>query len=398
MSESTTIEVRGAPTQRPTVSVRPAAAAAVNAAAAAGEAVFAVGGGPVLAAVAAGAVAVPAAMALRRAKAKQAAAKRTRGSTSGSRSSGHGLGSRPGRVSSGGGATGPRGGGRLRNPFTGRGGGLKSPGGGRSAGNPSRAGTPGRSSSAAAPKSGPGALRRAMGKLRNRDNGRALEKNKKTNQPGVPRRVARTLLPGLTTIARWLRDKIRRKPRAAEPVTGKKKPKVATDIREPNPPGSATKPTTDPAPTANPGGRLPVPGADRPDPTTGGTMADQAAPSAMTRMLDLIETDMAAIARNYDPAGMLDVIDEYARWPDVQRALSKVWEIMHAKAEEYYPLKPAAAGLVAAIGKHQIAVANAAEVIAPTIRSLHRQQIEALDDSRNAMWDHRANGRPVQQP
>lgn len=116
-----------------------------------------------------------------------------------------------------------------------------------------------------------------------------------------------------------------------------------------------------------------------------------AAPSAMKAMLDVIEQDLRRIANNYDPAGIEEVLAEYEAWPEVLDALGKVWKIMVNKAEQDYPLTPAAVQLVEAIQGHQHAVARAAEEVPGLIRSLMREQFEKLADKRNAMFDHRAN-------
>ena len=97
------------------------------------------------------------------------------------------------------------------------------------------------------------------------------------------------------------------------------------------------------------------------------------------------------VATRWEPEGMLEVLEAYKGWPDLLNRLGEAWAIMHRKAQEQYPLKPVVVELIEAVQRHQQMTAAAAEEIAPTARALHRDQIEALTDQRNAMWDVRAN-------
>lgn len=115
--------------------------------------------------------------------------------------------------------------------------------------------------------------------------------------------------------------------------------------------------------------------------------------SAMSAMRDLAE-QMTAVAAKYTPGGddgMLEVVEMYRDYPDVIRQIARAWKEMHVKAQEAYPMHAAAVDLVEAVYRTQLACATTAEQIAPTIRSLHRDEIERLQDKRQAMWDQRAN-------
>lgn len=115
-----------------------------------------------------------------------------------------------------------------------------------------------------------------------------------------------------------------------------------------------------------------------------------------TPMLTAAEAadQIVATLTRWEPVGMMEVLDAYRMWPDVLRRLGEAWEILHRKAADGpagYPLHPVVLELVEGVARHQRLTAAAAEEIAPTAHALHREQIEALDDPRKAMWDHRAN-------
>lgn len=119
-------------------------------------------------------------------------------------------------------------------------------------------------------------------------------------------------------------------------------------------------------------------------------------PTAQRPMLVAMEAADQIVAQltRWEPEGMLEVLHAYRYWPDVLRRLEEAWAILHRKATDGlhgYPLHPAVLELVEAVARHQRLTAAAAEEIAPTAHALHREQIEALEDPRQAMWDHRAN-------
>jgi hypothetical protein len=115
---------------------------------------------------------------------------------------------------------------------------------------------------------------------------------------------------------------------------------------------------------------------------------------------------MVSTAQAWQPEGMLEVLDAHRHLPDVLRRVADAMAILHRHAEERYPLAPVVVELIEAVHRHQMMTAAAAEEIAPTSRALHRREIEALDNPRNAMWDVRANSngsspqaaRPANQP
>ena len=107
----------------------------------------------------------------------------------------------------------------------------------------------------------------------------------------------------------------------------------------------------------------------------------------MVEAADMIYRDV----QSWEPEGMLEVLEAYRHWPDVLHRLSEAWTLMHRKALDEFPLKPVVVELIEAVQRHQHMTAAAAEEIAPTARAVHRDQIDALDNPRNAMWDVRAN-------
>lgn len=114
---------------------------------------------------------------------------------------------------------------------------------------------------------------------------------------------------------------------------------------------------------------------------------------SQTPMLQMQEMadQMVAVATRWEPEGMLEVLDAYRHLPDVLHRVAEAWKIMHRKAQAEYPVKAVIVELIEAVQRTQELTANAAEEIAPTAHALHRDQIEALEDKRNAMWDYRAN-------
>jgi hypothetical protein len=117
---------------------------------------------------------------------------------------------------------------------------------------------------------------------------------------------------------------------------------------------------------------------------------------SQTPMLQVQEAadQIVAILTRWEPEGMLEVLYAYRHWPDALNRLVEAWAILHRKATNGlagYPLHPAVTDLIESVSRHQRLTATAAEEIAPTAHALHREQIEALEDPRKAMWDHRAN-------
>jgi len=140
-------------------------------------------------------------------------------------------------------------------------------------------------------------------------------------------------------------------------------------------------------PPAAPAPAVPVPGVITVQPITSGasTMA-----ATMRRLLDLAE-QMQAIAAQYDPEGMLEVVDDYRQLPEVLDGFASALRVFHGKAEESYPLKPIIVELIGSTARHQVATARAADEIYPAIITLHREQLEELEDAKAAMWDHSRN-------
>lgn len=110
-------------------------------------------------------------------------------------------------------------------------------------------------------------------------------------------------------------------------------------------------------------------------------------------VLELLEAAdrMFAVCQSWHPEGMVEVLEAYRALPDVLHRVAEAWKILHRHAADEYPLHPVVLDLVEALHRHQVLTAQAAEEIAPTARSLHARELEALQDRRNAMWDVRAN-------
>lgn len=112
--------------------------------------------------------------------------------------------------------------------------------------------------------------------------------------------------------------------------------------------------------------------------------------STMLQLHELAD-QMVAILTRWEPEGMMEVLEAYRHWPDTLHRLEQAWALLHQRAQEGYPLHPVVVELIEAVSRHQRLTAQHAEEIAPTAAALHRREIEALSDGRNAMWDHRAN-------
>jgi hypothetical protein len=428
---------------KPTVHVRSIGALAGNVAAAVGEGVFAVGGGVGLAAAAAAAVGVPLVVQGARGRLQRPTTEGARSPVGRGSSGGRSATSTSGRASRGGGSSGSAGAtsGRLRKMLgaggktpgaaggktgTGTASGRGTAGAARSGGLPGgkRTGA-GRGGSTTSPKAAARAARKAakragssgapttkLGRMLHnaqaRHDGRWKRKAEKlgyqiaatARPPGRMRRGGAWARKRAGRAGKWAWRKLRRKPTTpATPATapvvpkkGKKTSKVASTVRG----GKAAKAckTSTPAPAPIPAPLTPTTAgkpALTPRTVTGGTMTGGPAPSAMKAMLDVIETDLRPIANNYDPEGIEEVIDEYRVWPEVLGALGGVWQIMVDKAEDDYPLSPAAAEVVAAIRQHQDNIAVAAQEVAGLIETLMRDELDKLNDKRNAMLDHRVN-------
>jgi hypothetical protein len=85
---------------------------------------------------------------------------------------------------------------------------------------------------------------------------------------------------------------------------------------------------------------------------------------------------------------------EYAKLPEVMRALAGVWTAFHRRATdpvEGVPLPPGVMHALEALATVQLRCADAAEKITPLAIKLCQAKIDELQDQRNRMWDHRAN-------
>lgn len=147
---------------------------------------------------------------------------------------------------------------------------------------------------------------------------------------------------------------------------------------------SSTTPSAGTTPTPPP----PVVPPVRPHPMGGG--GGTVTPQAVLRLLEAAD-QMVAVCTQWHPEGMLEVLEAYRALPDVLHRVAKAWQILHQHASDSYPLHPVVLDLVEALHRHQMLTAQSAEEIAPTARSLHARELEALQDPRNAMWDVRAN-------
>lgn len=114
------------------------------------------------------------------------------------------------------------------------------------------------------------------------------------------------------------------------------------------------------------------------------------APNPMIKAEEMA-AEIQQIIRKYYPEGMVEVLAAYDLWPRALVALGDAWREWHNRAAERYPLSPVVIQLIEAVAKNQKRTAEAAAEIAPAIRSLHRQELDNLEDPRKAMWDHRAN-------
>lgn len=156
---------------------------------------------------------------------------------------------------------------------------------------------------------------------------------------------------------------------------------------------AATTSSTTPAAGTTPTPPPPVVPPVRPHPMGGG--GGTVTPQAVLRLLEAAD-QMVAVCTQWHPEGMLEVLEAYRALPDVLHRVAKAWQILHQHAADGYPLHPVVLDLVEALHRHQMLTAQSAEEIAPTARSLHARELEALQDPRNAMWDVRANSdRPL---
>jgi len=152
------------------------------------------------------------------------------------------------------------------------------------------------------------------------------------------------------------------------------------------PPAGAT--TTGPAARRVAGQPNPAPATRAPGsaPTTAPTMTGGSSMGAtMQKLIDLAE-QMQAIAKGYEPDGMLEVLGDYRQLPQVLDGFAAALGTFHEKAEAWYPLKPVIIELIDSTRRHQTSTARASDEIAPTINSLHRHEIEATSDPKNEMW------------
>lgn len=143
---------------------------------------------------------------------------------------------------------------------------------------------------------------------------------------------------------------------------------------------------------------IPLPGATAPAPlATGGNVST----SPMRRMLELAE-EMTAIATRWDPkedgVGMLQVIEEFKIWPEVIRETAKAAKVISDKVEDPQrglPIHPLALAVVSSVHHNQSSAVGVAEEIPGLITSLHRKQIEVLQETphhaNNDMWGYRVN-------
>lgn len=106
--------------------------------------------------------------------------------------------------------------------------------------------------------------------------------------------------------------------------------------------------------------------------------------------------DMQSLAAKYQaPDGVMELLDrEYARLPELMRALAKAWTIFHANATDPVdgvPLPNTVMNALEQLAVVQAKCADVAERIVPLARKVCADKIDALGDKRNRMWDHRAN-------
>lgn len=119
--------------------------------------------------------------------------------------------------------------------------------------------------------------------------------------------------------------------------------------------------------------------------------------ASIKRMVELAEEirSIAAAWKPVDPVtdrpSAVAAIEGYALLPQVVGPIADAFRVMHQTAQESYPFRPVVTNLVEAAAQAQGAVVAAAELIAPTARAAHRQDIEDLGDPRKAMWDYEAN-------
>jgi hypothetical protein len=182
------------------------------------------------------------------------------------------------------------------------------------------------------------------------------------------------------------------KPKTSPAAGAGPQPAPASGQQPPTRPAPAPTRPPVPVPTAPQRPVQPAPPAGPPS-ATGGTMTR----NPMLIMLESAD-EMVAIATRWDPAGMLPVLDAHKLLPDVLRRVADAVKILHRHAQERYPLNPVVVELIEAVHRHQMLTAAAAEEIAPTARALHRREIEALADPRNAMWDVGANQQAAPPP
>jgi hypothetical protein len=104
---------------------------------------------------------------------------------------------------------------------------------------------------------------------------------------------------------------------------------------------------------------------------------------------------MLDVARRHEPTGMLEVVDDYRRLPEILSTVALALKTAHEKAQERYPVHPTTAATIAGLHRSQLATAASAADIAPAIERLNKADLDRLRAPRKGdgetMWDVRAN-------
>ena len=103
--------------------------------------------------------------------------------------------------------------------------------------------------------------------------------------------------------------------------------------------------------------------------------------------------EMAGAASAYSPTGMIQVGQDLARLPEALQHVAEALRITVQQAHGMYPIHPQIVELLGGVYQQLQQAATTAEEIGPAFRTLHRVEIERIENPRvgEQMWDISAN-------
>ncbi|RLL67006.1 hypothetical protein [Streptomyces sp. Z26] len=102
--------------------------------------------------------------------------------------------------------------------------------------------------------------------------------------------------------------------------------------------------------------------------------------------------EMARVAANYEPRGMLQVAEDFAALPEALGYIAEAMKISVARADQDFPLDDSVVDIMRQVHGLQIKAAELAEELAPVMRRIHAPDLARIETPRKgihaeAKWD-----------